>query len=126
MLAESGLLQQLTQHSDSPTGQPLCIYGDPAYPFSVHLREPFNGAKMTDDEKYHNKSMSKIRVSMEWVFGDIINYFAFMDFRKIGLSSVGKMYITCVLLPNEAACLYHNVTTDLIGIGPSSIDNYFQ
>ena len=37
MLAESGLLQQLAQHSHSPTGQPLCIYGDPAYPLRVHI-----------------------------------------------------------------------------------------
>ena len=73
--------------------------------------------------------MSKVRVSVEWVFGDIINYFAFMDFKKnlkIGLTSVGKMYITCALLHNARTCLYHNSTTDFFGIDPPSIDNYFQ
>ena len=129
MLAESGLLQQLTQHSHSPTGQPLCIYGDPAYPLRVHLQAPFKGARLTDNEEDYNKSMSKVRVSVEWVFGDTINYFAFMDFKKnlkIGLSSVGKIYITCALLHNARTCLYHNSTTDFFGIDPPSIDNYFQ
>ena len=32
MLAESGLLNILQQHSHGPNGRPLCIFGDPAYP----------------------------------------------------------------------------------------------
>ena len=111
MLAEPGLLQQLTQHCHSPTGQPLCIYGDLAYPLRINVQAPFKGARLTDNEKDYNKSMSKVRVSVEWVFGEVINYFALMDFKKnlkIGLSSVGKMYITCALLHNSRTCLYHN------------------
>ena len=33
---------------------------------------------------------------MEWLFGDIVNYFKFIDFKKnlkIGLSSIGKLYM---------------------------------
>ena len=39
--------------------------------------------------------MSSITVSVEWVFGDVTNYYKFLDFRKnlkIQLSAVGKMY----------------------------------
>lgn len=53
--------------------------------------------------------MSIVRLSVEWVFGEIINYFSFFDFKKnlkIGLSVVGKMYIVCVLLINVRMCLY--------------------
>ena len=45
--------------------------------------------------------MSEMQTSVEWVFRDILNYFAFLDFKKnlkIGPSSVGKMYITCALI----------------------------
>ena len=45
--------------------------------------------------------MSEMRTSVEWVFGDILNYFAFLDFKKnlkIGPSSIGKRYITCALI----------------------------
>ena len=38
MLAMSGLLEELETYSFSPTGQPLSIYGDPAYPHRVHLQ----------------------------------------------------------------------------------------
>ena len=40
MLAMSGLLGRLEQHSFSEDGQPLCIYVDPAYPNWVHLQCP--------------------------------------------------------------------------------------
>ena len=45
--------------------------------------------------KAYNASMSAVRSSVEWLFGDIINYFKSLDFKKnlkIGLSGVGKMY----------------------------------
>ena len=41
MLRESGLLPMLQHNAISPTGQPLCVYGDPAYPLRVHLQAPF-------------------------------------------------------------------------------------
>ena len=41
LLAMSGLLQKLQQHSYSPTGEVLCLYGDSAYPHRVHLQRPF-------------------------------------------------------------------------------------
>ena len=47
--------------------------------------------------------MSSVRQAVEWIFGDIVNFFKFLDFKKnlkIGLSSVGKMYIVSALLHN--------------------------
>ena len=41
MLAESHLLDDLRQYAFSLAGQPLCIYGDPAYPIRVHRQCPF-------------------------------------------------------------------------------------
>ena len=99
MLAMSGLLDALQRYSVSPYGNTLCIYGDPAYPLRRCLQAPFRGAVLTPDQQAWNKSMKEVRVSVEWIFGDIINYFKFLDFKKdlkIGLSSVGKKhyYIT--------------------------------
>ena len=96
MLRESGLLSMLQHNAISPTGQPLCVYGDPAYPLWVHLQAPFRqGVRFTPQMCAHNKCMSEVRVSVEWLFGDIANYFKFLDFKKnfkIKLSSVGKSY----------------------------------
>ena len=107
MLAESGLLDDLELHSFAPNGDPLCIYGDPAYPLRVHLQAGFKGANLTPQQKEWNKQMSAVRVSVKWIFEDIINYFKFLDFRKnlkVGLSAVSKMYIVCALLHNARCC----------------------
>ena len=47
--------------------------------------------------------MSRVRVSVEWVFDDIVNYFKLVDFEKKlkGLSSVGKIYTVSALLRNQ-------------------------
>ena len=82
LLAISGLLPKLQQYSYDVNGNPLCIYGDPAYPLHVHLQGPFKGAGRTPREKMFKTSMSRVRVVVEWVFGDIINYFKFFDFKK--------------------------------------------
>ena len=53
--------------------------------------------------------MSQVETSVEWVFVDILNYFVFLDFQKnlkIGLTSVGKMYITYALIRNPHTCFY--------------------
>ena len=56
-----------------------------------------------------NASMSSVRTSVEWLFGDLIKYFTFLDYKKnlkIGLSHVGKMmYFVYALLRNAITCL---------------------
>ena len=73
----------------------MCLHGDPAYPLRVHLQGPFRNSHLTPLMKAYNGSMSSVRVFVEWLFGDIIEYFKFVDFKKnlkIGMSSIGKMY----------------------------------
>ena len=82
MLRDSGLLPLLQQHAHGNNGNPLCIYGDMAYPLRIHLQTPFRGPQLNQNEKLYNKAMSQVRTAVEWVFGDIVNYFAFLDFKK--------------------------------------------
>ena len=108
MLADSGLLNDMGNSAVSLVGQPMCVYGDPAYPLRIHLQAPYRQGRLTQQMEDYNKAMSEVRVSVEWLFGDIINSFKFLDFKKnlkIGLSSVGKMYIVCALLRNAITCL---------------------
>jgi len=128
MLADSGLLQLLQQHALSPNGQPMCIYGDPAYPLRVQLQTPFRNMALTPQMQAFNTSMSSVRVSVEWLFGDIVNYFKFIDFKKnmkIGLSNVGKIYIVCAILQNALTCMYGNLTSEYFDLPPPSLQDYF-
>ena len=72
MLMDSGLLVDLERRVYSTNGQAMCVYGDPAYPLRIHLQAPYRGAQITEQMKLFNKSMSATRVSVEWLFGDII------------------------------------------------------
>ena len=86
----------------------FCVYGDPAYPLRVRLQTSFRNMILTPQMVNFNKGMSSVRVSVEWLFGDIVEYFKFVDFKKnlkIRLSSVGKMYNVCALLRNALSCL---------------------
>ena len=62
--------------------QPLCIYGDPVYQLSVHRQAPNRQAQNNQDMINYNKAMSEVRVTVEWLFGNIKNYFKFIDFKK--------------------------------------------
>lgn len=128
MLMKSDLLTQLQQYAFSPGGRPLCVYGDPAYPHRVHLQAPYRNAIITPQMQQYNASMSAVRTSVEWLFGDVINYFKFLDYKKnlkIGLSSIGQMYIVCAILRNGLTCLYGNQTADYFGMEPPTIQEYF-
>ena len=129
MLAESRLLENLEEHAVSPAGQPMCLYGDLAYPLRVHLQSPFREVPTTPEMAAYNQRMSAVRVSVEWIFGDVINYFKFMDFKKnlkIGLSQVGKMYIVSAILRNGLTCLYGNTTSKFFELEPPTLQEYFS
>ena len=66
---------------------------------------------------------------MEWLFGDIVNYFKFLDFKKnlkIGMSSIGKLYLVSALLQNAITCLYGNNISEFLELQPPSLQYYFQ
>ena len=108
MLADSGLLQDLEQHAFSTTREPMALYGDPAYPLRVHLQVPYRGVGLTPQMELYNKAMSSVRMSVEWLFGDIVNYFKFLEIKKdlkISLIAVGKMYIVAAILRNALTCI---------------------
>ena len=94
--------------------------------YKVHsIRE----VQLTPEMVAYNKSMSRVRVAVEWIFGDIVNYFKFMDFKKnlkIGLSQVGKMYIVAAILRNALTCLYGNETSQFFELDSPSLHEYFS
>jgi len=132
-LRMSGLLDELEQYFHSPTGEPLWIYGDPAYPERIWLQTPYRDAHVTLEPQQYRASMSTVKMAVEWVFGDKLTYFALMDYKKdlkIGLSPVNKMYTISTLLRNAlTSWLYGNTSTffsTFFHITPPTIQDYFQ
>lgn len=132
MLRDSNLLASLQIHAINPAGDTLCIYGDLGYPLRPQLMCPFRQRDypvLTRNMRDFNTAMSQLRVSVEWLFGDVSNYFKFIDFKKnlkIGLSAVGKQYIISALMRNALTCLYGNITSEYFQLQPPTLENYFM
>lgn len=128
MLAVSGLQEKLI-HITKPNGEPYVVYGDPAYGLSQNILAPFRGANLSAQQKQFNTRMSKVRTSVEWVFGKICQYFAFLDFKKnlkVLLQPVGKYYVVASILVNCHTCLYGSVTSSYFNVDPPSLENYLS
>lgn len=130
LLNESGLLNYMETHYNV-NGQPLCVYGDPAYPQRPHLQRPFLGQHLTPQQQQFNTGMSSVRQCVEWGFGKIIENWAFLDFKKnlkILMSPVGKLYIVGAILTNCLTCMYpwSGGLVNYFEIDPPSIEEYLQ
>ena len=128
MLHDSELLRDLEAYAYSTTGVPMCLFGDPVYPLRVHLQGPFGNPHLAPLMEAYNNSMNSVRVSVEWLFGGIVDYFKFLDLKKnlkIGMSSIGKMNIVCALLQNALNCLYGNNTATYFDLEPPTLQDYF-
>ena len=74
-----------------------------------------------------NSSMSKVTVTVEWVFGEVINNFKFTDSKKnlkIGISCVRKF--VSAILTNAHTCLYKNNVSQYFAIDSPLVEEYFQ
>lgn len=110
-----------------PNGEPYVLYGDPAYGLSRNILSPYRGMNLSPQENDFNKAMSSVRVSVEWTFGKLVQYFAFLDFKKnqkILLQPIGKYYLVGAILTNCHTCLYGSTTTTFFGIQPPSLETY--
>ena len=97
-LANYAISPLLQEYSVNQNGNQLSIYGDLTYPLRPQLQAPFSNPQLNPQQAPYNTAMSKARAGVEWVFGDIVNYFKFLDFQKplkLGLSPIGKKYIVC-------------------------------
>ena len=104
-----------------------CIHGHPAYPVTLHGQGPFKGAHLNNGQKDFNAWMSRVRVAVEWPFGGITEYFAFVDFKKnmkLYLQAVGKLYLVSTILYNARVCLYGSTTSKFFEVEPPILEDY--
>lgn len=81
----------------------------------------------TEDMQAFNEARSSVRESVEWLFGDVLNSFKFLDFKnnlKLELSAIGKKCIVAALFKNILTCLYSNSTSTFFQLDPPTIHQY--
>ena len=97
MLRDSQLLQSLQMFPFDLHGQPMCIYGDPAYPLRIHLQALFHNRVFTPQMQAYNAAMGEVCSSVSSI---VSSFWTQKKNLKIGLSSVRKMYVVGALLRN--------------------------
>jgi len=130
ILQESGLLDVLQRHCRVGDIR-YCLYGDPAYSGSLspHLHRPYPGNDPQSDQREFNEGMNRVREAVEWGFGQIVRYFAFLDFKKnmkVLLQPVAVYYAVGALLTNCYTCLYGSQTGQYFGIAPPRLEEYLH
>ena len=105
------------------------VYGDAAYTIMSHIDRGFRGANLNPVQKAYNRSLSKVRICVEWMFGKVVKEFGFIDHwanHKVRLQPVGKYYGLALLLTRAHSCLYGNVTATYFGCLPPTLEKYFE
>jgi nuclease HARBI1 len=126
MLRESNLMGSLSTYSHGTDGEPMYLYGDPAYGNQRYLISPFRG-HLTPEQQLFNKQMSAVRECVEWQFGKLITQFAFLDFKKnlkLWLQPVGRYYLVGGLLANLHTCFYGSQTSSYFDMDAPSPELY--
>jgi hypothetical protein len=110
-------------------GEPLIVYGDPAYTVLTHICTPYKGAVLTEAQQRFNTRMSRIREPVEWVFKELGQQFAFLDFarnQKLLLQPVGLFFLIAVLLANCHTSLHRPQISQYFRCTPPTLAEYLR
>ena len=83
------------------------ILGDSAYPNNDVMVSVFKGRQLPAAAERFNSVMCPIRTCVEWGYGKIVQYWAFVDFKKqmkIQRVRVEAMWHVAVFLTNALTC----------------------
>lgn len=87
------------------------MYGDSGYNRRQSMEVPFQESNFNAARLVFNLAMSRVHVTVYWVFKEINIYFTTADYKrkmKIGESPLGTRYIAAMLLTNMKNSVYPN------------------
>lgn len=127
MVERSRLRERLAEMQQG-IDPPCRLYADAAYaPFEFLCRA--HRMPRIEQERDENRVMSTARVTIEWAFGQVVDVFAFCDFKKnfkLQLQPVGKLYPVAVFLTNVRTCLYGSNISKYFDVLPPSLERYLH
>ncbi|KDQ31559.1 hypothetical protein PLEOSDRAFT_166716 [Pleurotus ostreatus PC15] len=126
---ESGLANLLRTHFHTRDGRLLFIYGDSGYSCKGQVLSPYKGSVITDEQRMWNNAMSKVREPVEWIFGEVVKQFAFLDFShnfKLLLQPCGLYYLIAILFCNAHTILHRPQTPQYFHCPPPTLTEYFH
>jgi len=129
MLEKSKIVRRL-KAMNARLGTHFYLFGDCGYQPQRYLLTPKpKTARLQPWEKKFNRRMSKVRVSVEWMFGKVTNLWATVDFRKnlkLYKQPVGAIYLIAALLTNCHSCLYGNQAARYFDVPTPDLEDYLS
>eukprot|EP00171_Calliarthron_tuberculosum_P001528 IDg1528t1 len=87
------------------------------------------GSNLSPAQRAFNLAMSKVRVTVEWVFKKVKLYWTTLDFKRklrIAEAPVGTLYICGMLLTNMRNCIYPNTISQYFNCTPPTLEQYLS
>ena len=127
MLRESGLLELLNEKMIT-IRKMYRLYGDAAYSINDVLLTPYRNAKKRKEIRF-NEILAQVRVAVEWSFGNVVQEFAFTDYRKnqkLLLQPVAQQYIVSVALTNMHTCINQSLCGKTFHVIAPTLEEYLS
>merc|ERR550519_921501 len=105
-----------------------CFGGDSAFPTYWPLI-PIFATALTPAQAQWNTDMSRVRISVEWMFGETVQQFPCLDWKrrqKVLASPVHKWYLNLSFLNNILNCTYPNAISQYFQLKPPSLEKYLN
>lgn len=103
------------------------LMGDKAYTVRSHIGRPFVGNDLSPEQVGFNLSLSRLRVSVEHIFGKMKVMSAPVTWKaemKLFASPVGRYFVNAAILANCHTCLNGSVVGQYFDCDPPSIHDY--
>lgn len=112
-------------------GIQFIIYGDSAYcvTFLSHISARYDNDPNTDRQNLENRSLSSCREVIEWDYGDIGKYWAFVDFKKnlkLRKMMIGRIYFVAMLLRNAYVTMNGCNTATFYDLLPPDFEDWVK
>ena len=111
-----------------PALQHYRIYGDKGYRNVGCIRTPYRGINLSEEQERRNARMGRVRVAVEWFFGQVVDQWqacAFRSQQKIWLSAIREQFLVAILLTNAQTCLRgSNEISRLFDLTPPTLSDY--
>lgn len=124
LLEQSKVVEKLR---DQIGADNLYLYGDSGYSLKRLLITPHQGNNLTPAQVAFNEQMGKLRIAVEWEFGELFQQFSFLTFKynqKLYLQPLAKYIKVSVILKNCQTCLYGSQTSAYYDVEPPSLEEY--
>jgi hypothetical protein len=110
-------------------GERYGIYGDPIFGRTDYVSRSFPRALATADQLDFNVRMNAARVSIENVFGCVVNLWTLLDFKryfKIHQNSPARTYLNAQFLTNCHNCMRPNQVAQMFDCQPPTLTEYLD